>query len=94
MTGSAAGERPASPAQAAEFLSDLRMAGAQVLLPLPGFGVELTNAASRLGIRGVRVYDLQIALIARQYGAHELWTHDRAFLPFPGLRLRDPLLRR
>jgi len=25
------------------------------------------------------------------HGAREIWTHDRAFLSLPGLRVRDPL---
>jgi predicted nucleic acid-binding protein len=37
------------------------------------------------------VYDLQIALIALENGATEIWSHDRAFTSLPGLLVRDPL---
>ena len=38
-----------------------------------------------------RVFDLQIGLTAFDNGAHEIWTHDGAFVRIPGLRVRDPL---
>lgn len=94
VAGAAAGEHPSTPAQAAGFLSDLWAAGAQPWLPLAGFEHEMPTLANRLNVKGVQVHDLQIAITALQHGARELWTHDCAFLPFPGLRLRDPLLRR
>ena len=47
--------------------------------------------ASNMKIAGTRVYDLQIALIALENGATELWSHDRAFAGLPGLLVRDPL---
>ncbi|HVE65688.1 MAG TPA: hypothetical protein VNC59_03830 [Thermoanaerobaculia bacterium] len=49
------------------------------------------ETADEMGIRGPRIYDLQIALTAFDNGATEMWTHDRAFVPFPGLRVFDPL---
>jgi predicted nucleic acid-binding protein len=42
-------------------------------------------------IAGTRVYDLQIALIALENGATQLWSHDSAFVGVPGLLVRDPL---
>jgi predicted nucleic acid-binding protein len=44
-----------------------------------------------LKIAGARVFDLQIALIALENGATEIWSHDRAFAGVPGLQVRDPL---
>jgi predicted nucleic acid-binding protein len=43
------------------------------------------------GIRGARIFDLQIALTAVEHGAREIWTHDQDVLSLPGLRVRDPL---
>lgn len=37
------------------------------------------------------ILDLQIARTARDNGATEIWTHDRAFPAIPGLRVVDPL---
>jgi hypothetical protein len=44
-----------------------------------------------LKVSGVRILDLQIDLTAFEQGAHELWTHDAAFVRIPGLGVRDPL---
>jgi predicted nucleic acid-binding protein len=52
---------------------------------------RLLQTAADLDVRGVRVFDLQIALCALDAGASELWTHDARFVKVPGLRLRDPL---
>lgn len=51
----------------------------------------MAELARRLGVRGARIFDLQIALIARDNGARELWTHDAGFVTVPGLRVWDPL---
>jgi predicted nucleic acid-binding protein len=38
-----------------------------------------------------QIFDLQIAVIAQEAGAREIWTHDQGFLSLPGLRVVDPL---
>lgn len=43
---------------------------------------------------GPRVYDARIAAICLDHGVRELWTADRDFSKFPGLRIRNPLLER
>ena len=58
---------------------------------MPGFWERLTQLADDMKIAGTRVYDLQIALIALENGATEIWSHDRAFAGLPGLLVRDPL---
>lgn len=58
--------------------------------PSPGFGQRLMRWATTLKIRGKRILDLQIALIAFEHGAHEIWTHDRNFISVPGVKVRDP----
>jgi predicted nucleic acid-binding protein len=63
-----------------------------VWTPGPGFVPRLLQTALDLGVRGPRVFDLQIALCALDGGATELWTHDHAFVKVPGLRVRDPLV--
>jgi len=47
--------------------------------------------AADLQVAGSRIYDLQIALIAFENGATEIWTHDRNFTRIPGLHVHDPL---
>jgi predicted nucleic acid-binding protein len=47
--------------------------------------------AEELDVRGLRIFDLQIALAAFDNGATEIWTHDRNFVAVPGMLVRDPL---
>jgi predicted nucleic acid-binding protein len=78
--------------EAAGFLRALvNTGGARVLLPGEGFADRLLHWAGKLDITGVRVFDLQIALMALDNGANELWSHDTAFVTVPGIRVRDPL---
>ena len=58
-----------------------------------GPGARLVQMAAELGIAGARIFDLQIALTGFDNGATEIWSHDRGFIAFPGLRTHDPLER-
>jgi predicted nucleic acid-binding protein len=49
------------------------------------------ECACELDVRGTRVFDLQIALTAREHGVTEIWTHDAGFVRVPGILVRDPL---
>jgi hypothetical protein len=40
---------------------------------------------------GSLVHDAHIAALLQENGVDELWTHDRDFARFPGLRVRFPL---
>lgn len=40
--------------------------------------------------RGNLAHDAHIAALAMEHGVDELWTADRDFARFPGLRVRDP----
>ncbi len=80
------------PAKAREFLRALVLdAGASVWLPRDGSWERVLNLAEDLAVKGPRVFDLQIALVAFENGATEIWTHDRGFQAFPGLTTVDPL---
>jgi hypothetical protein len=84
--------RPATAREAHGFLKSLVVeTGAVVWLPSNGFWEKLTRLAADLQVAGSRIYDLQIALIAFENGASEIWTHDRNFTRVPGLRVHDPL---
>jgi predicted nucleic acid-binding protein len=93
VTSRAAGPRPASPKEAGAFLDDLWSAGARPLLPSLQLAIEVGQWARKLEVRGPRIFDLQIGLIALENGARELWTHDAGFVAVPGLKVRDPLRR-
>jgi len=59
--------------------------------PSPGFGQRLMRWAASLKVRDGGIFDLQIAVIALEHGAREIWTHDRNFLSVPTVKIRDPL---
>lgn len=59
--------------------------------PGEGFRERLVELAGQLGIRGPRIFDLQVGLTAFDNGAIEIWTHDSRFAACPGLRVHDPL---
>lgn len=83
---------PAQPSQARMFITQLLEDGNGVVWqPSPDFGQRLLQLAEELKITGPRIFDLQIALIAFENGATELWSHDRNFIGVPGLKVVDPL---
>jgi uncharacterized protein len=83
---------PSTSRQANEFLAALFSDGPGIVwMPREPFWTRLLQLASDLNVRGVRIFDLQIALTAFDNGATEIWTHDRGFVAFPGMRVHDPL---
>ena len=87
--------RPSAPAEAQRYLSSLvGEGGLEVWSPGPGFAARLAQMATELDITGARIFDLQIALTAFDNGATEIWSHDKGFAAFPGLRTHDPLQAR
>jgi len=54
---------------------------------------ELLRQALRGGrISGPMVHDARVAALCRHHGARELWTADRDFGRFTGLKVRNPLV--
>ena len=83
---------PSSSAVVTHFLHYLITEGhGHIWTPGPGFGQRLMRWAASLKVRGKKIFDLQIAVIAYEHGAHEIWTHDRNFVSVPGVKVRDPL---
>jgi toxin-antitoxin system PIN domain toxin len=92
VTHPTASGRPSTSVEARAFLRNLvEETGGHVWLPSAGFTDRLLRAASEARVRGARIFDLQIALIAHENGARELWTHDQRFVTVSGLRVVDPL---
>lgn len=83
--------RPSTPAQVLDYVEGLIEGGATIWSPGPGFGTRLLRLAAERKVAGARIFDLQIALMAFEGGATELWSHDRNFQSVPGLPTRDPL---
>jgi toxin-antitoxin system PIN domain toxin len=83
---------PSTPNVVTQFFHYLITEGhGEIWTPGPGFGQRLMRWATALKVRGKRIFDLQIAIIALEHGAREIWTHDRNFATVPGVKLRDPL---
>lgn len=83
---------PSSAADASAFLrSLLQTGGGQLWTPREGFSDRFLKLATYLEVKGPRIFDVQIALIAFENGATELWTHDKHFVSVHGLQVRDPL---
>jgi predicted nucleic acid-binding protein len=92
VTGAAFSSRPSTAKEANGFVQSLVESGVEVWLPTPGFEVRLVKYAKEIKVSGVRIFDLQIAIIAWESGAREMWSHDRKFVSIPGLRVVNPLL--
>lgn len=41
---------------------------------------------------GGQIHDARVAALCRQHGVRELWTADRDFGRFPGVKVRNPLV--
>jgi toxin-antitoxin system PIN domain toxin len=92
VTHPAASGRPSTPSEAADFVRSLvEDGGARIWTARPGLAERMLDFAIEQDIRGPRVFDLQIAVLALESGATEFWTHDRGFARVPGLKMVDPL---
>lgn len=87
-----AAARPSTQAEAAAFLTNfLADARGAVLHPGLDFARRLLDTADELNVSGQHAFDLQIALVARDHGADQIWSHDRGFVGLPGIIVHDPL---
>ena len=83
--------KPSTTREARGFIDALVSSGGAALWrPGKGFWPRFASLAQELGVVGSRIFDLQIAGIAIENGASELWSHDRRFVQIPGLKLIDP----
>jgi toxin-antitoxin system PIN domain toxin len=67
--------------------------GLVLLAEGPRFWTELKDVLRASGVAGGRVHDARIAAICRQHGISTLWSADRDFSRFAGLKTSNPLLR-
>jgi hypothetical protein len=81
---------------------DEAMANIETLLSLPharflseeeGFWAVYRATTSEVPTRGNLVPDAHLAALLRYHGVKTLYTHDRDFLKFPFLDVRDPLAK-
>lgn len=84
---------PASPIDAERYINELvDQASIQLWIPSRDMSRRVLSTAVQLAISGRRIFDLQIALIALENGADEVWTHDRNFVRLARLAVHDPLI--
>jgi toxin-antitoxin system PIN domain toxin len=67
--------------------SRLKMIG-----PGPEHLEVLLDVIRASGARGGAIHDARIAAVCIEHGVDEIWTADRDFLRFPGIRVRNPLI--
>lgn len=70
----------------------LEAPGLVLLAEVEGYWSELRAALEAGRILGAQVHDARIAALCQLHGVRELWTADRDFGRFSGLRVRNPLV--
>jgi hypothetical protein len=53
---------------------------------------RLADLAQAAHIQGPRIHDARIAALCRYHGVSELWSADRDFNRYTGIKVRNPLL--
>jgi toxin-antitoxin system PIN domain toxin len=57
-----------------------------------GYQAHLEEIISSSRSLGPRVHDARVAALCAYHGVDELWSADRDFSRFPGLKVRNPLV--
>ena len=63
-----------------------------VLAESEGYWESFRTIAATAQVEGPQVHDARVAALCRHHGVRELWTADRDFSRFAGLRVRNPLV--
>ena len=64
----------------------------QLLAENEAHWTELRELLAKARVQGPMVHDARIAALCMAHGVSELWSVDRDFSRFPGLRVRNPLM--
>lgn len=89
-TNPAVTDEPLSPAEALASLSDL-IERNHVRTPGESAGfLGIYRETASAGTRGKDVTDAHIAALMRQHGVGAIYTRDRGFRRFDGIRVEDP----
>jgi toxin-antitoxin system PIN domain toxin len=84
---------PSTPRQAFDTLEDICQSASLVFIGEgPGHLERLRGLITAAQVIGPRVHDARIAAICIENGVRELWSADRDFSAFPGLKTRNPLV--
>lgn len=86
--------RPPTPADIALDQVDVWIGAPNVVLLAESnrHWTVLRETLVRGAVTGPAVHDARIASLCLQHGVRELWTADRDFGRFPGLKTRNPLI--
>ena len=57
------------------------------------YWIQLQSILHTGRVSGPQVHDARIVALCFQHGVSELWTADRDFSRFPGLNIRNPLVK-
>lgn len=58
-----------------------------------GYWRDLRPTLEAGRVSGPRVHDARVAALCRLHGVRELWSADRDFSRFPGVTVRNPMVR-
>jgi toxin-antitoxin system PIN domain toxin len=64
----------------------------RLLMELEGYWDILDELLKASRVSGPRIHDARIAALCLQHAVEEIWTADRDFSRFSGLKTRNPLL--
>jgi hypothetical protein len=64
-----------------------------VLSETEGYWMELKSLVASGKPVGGQIHDARVAALCRLHGVRELWSADRDFGRFPGLKVRNPLIQ-
>lgn len=70
----------------------LESPGLVVLAESGSYWPRLRDLLTASRVAGSEIHDARVAAICQLYGVRELWTADRDFGRFPGLRVHNPLV--
>jgi len=81
---------PAALAQVAAWLESPTLV---VLSEGPGYWDVLAEVLRRSKATGPTIHDARVAALCQHHRVKELWSADRDFSRFPGVKARNPLVR-
>jgi uncharacterized protein len=86
--------RPATPLDLAldQVAAWLEAPGLVLLAESAGYWEGLREVALAGRVAGPQFHDARVAALCRHHGVSELWSADRDFGRFPGLKVRNPLV--
>lgn len=70
----------------------LEAPGLVLLAEAGSYWQELRATLTAGRVAGPQIHDAQVAALCRLHGVEELWTSDRDFGRFPGLKATNPLV--